>query len=144
MEKYQIIKNTKIGINPKIWYFVNLYNSEIGDNVTISSSVEIGGAKIGDNCSFQFGAFIPPGTVIGNNVFIGPCVILTNDKFPKANNKKFKLESVIIEDNVSIGAGATILPGVKIKEGAKIGAGAVVIKDVAPFTTVIGNPGKRR
>ena len=136
-EKTQIIKNTKFGVNPKIWNFVNIYDSEIGDNVTIASFVEIGGAKIGNNCSFQCGVFVSPGSIIGNNCFFGPKSVLANDRKPKANNKNFKQEPVVIKDNVSIDANATILPGVIINEGAMVGAGTTVTKNVEKYTIIV-------
>ena len=60
-----------------------------------------------------------------------------NDRYPKSKNKNFLLESILVKKGASIGANATILPGVTIGENAMIGAGAIVTKDVAPNTTII-------
>ena len=96
--------------------------------------------KMGDNCKIQAFAYIPDNVVIGNNVFVGPGVIFTNDKYPPSHGKWKADPPTVVEDDVSIGAGAVILPSLKIGKGSKIGAGAVVTKNVYPGTTVIGNP----
>jgi|SRR3990167_5198519 len=122
--------------------FVNIYGDpEIGEGTEIGSFVEIGPkVKIGKNCSIQVGVTIPSGVTIGDNVFIGPKVTFTNDKNPPSYGSGWDL--IVVEDKVSIGAGAIILPGITIKRGARIGAGAVVTKSVEEFVTVIGNPAK--
>lgn len=88
------------------------------------------------------------GIIIGNNVIIGPDVLLwsadhnyDSDKFIPYDSEVIKKE-IIIEDNVWIGAHAKILPGVKIEEGAIIGLGAVVTKNVPRCAIVGGNPAK--
>jgi acetyltransferase-like isoleucine patch superfamily enzyme len=67
-------------------------------------------------------------------------VTFSNDKYPKSKNKEFELLLTFVEDNASIGANATILPGISIGANAVIGAGSVVTKNVQPGTTVVGNP----
>lgn len=78
---------------------------------------------------------------VGDFVFIGPGVTFTNVKYPNARQDQ-EYEQTIIEDNVTIGANATILPSVRVGFGAMIGAGAVVTKDVRKFQTVKGNPAR--
>jgi len=99
------------------------------------------GVEIGKNCKIRPFVFIPSGVKIGDDVFIGPGVIFTNDKYPKARGE-WKLRETIVEDDVSIGAGAVVLPGVRIGRGAMVGAGAVVTKDVPSNAVVVGNPAK--
>jgi len=133
-----------VGKDTKIWHpeLSNIYgDGYIGDFCNIGAMVEIRSPQIGHRCKIQAFVFIPEGVVIGNNVFIGPHVCFTNDKYPKAVGE-WELKTTIIEDNVSIGANSTILPGVVIGKGALIGAGSVVTKDVDPYTIVAGNPAK--
>ncbi len=99
-------------------------------------------AKIGEDCKIQPFAFIPDNVTIGDRVFIGPHVCFTNDKHPPSHGEWKNAPPTVVEDDVSIGAGAVILPSIKIGKGARIGAGAVVTKDVAPGKTVKGNPGR--
>jgi len=121
---------------------VNLYKCKISRNCKIDAFVYIEeGVEIGDECKIRPFVFIPTGVKIGNRVFIGPGVIFTNDKYPKVKGD-WELKRTIVEDDVSIGAGAVILPGVRIGKGAIIGAGAVVTKDVPPNAVVVGNPAR--
>jgi len=133
------IKNCKIGKNTKIWHFVNLYDCEIGDNCVIGSFVEIGKAKIGNNCKIEAHAFIPEGVTIEDDVFIGPHVCFTNDKYPKAK-EKWKLKNTLVKKGASIGANATIICGITIGKNSLVGAGSVVTKDVPDDVMVFGNP----
>lgn len=120
--------------------FQNIYGqkTKIGKNSKIGAYVEVSNAKIGNNCTIGAYTFICQGVEIGNNVFIGPRVTFTNDKNPPSEQRKWL--KTIVQDNVVIGAGAIILPGVIIKTGAVIGAGSVVTKNVDKNSTVIGNP----
>lgn len=145
--KYSIVReDVEIGENSKIWHFCNLYGCKIGKNTQIGSYCEIKEkVTIGDNCRLQSYVFIPEEIKIGNNVFIGPHVIFLNDKYPTAEKtlaKTYKIDPIIVEDDVTIGGNATILPGVKIGRGAMVGAGSVVTKDVPPYAVVCGNPSR--
>lgn len=111
----------------------------IGNNCKVHAPVWIGKVVIGDNCKIQAFAFIPEGVTIGNNVFIGPHVCFTNDKNPPSGN----WAKTVVEDHVTIGANATILPGITLGRGCKVGAGAVVTKSIPNGQTWIGNPAKR-
>jgi len=124
---------------------VNIYDSEIGEHTKIASFVEIGGAKIGRFCKIEAYAFIAPGTVIGDYVFIGPHASIQNDKYPRLLNKKEWTPSpVTVKRGASIGGAAVVLAGVTVGEEALIGAGAVVTKDVPPKAQIVGNPGRIR
>ena len=136
------IENCKIHESVKIWQpeLVNLYECKIGANSRIGAFVEIGkGVIIGNGCKIEAHSFIPEGVVIGNNVFIGPHTIFTNTKYPMGF--KCYLET-IVENYAVIGAGSTILPGIRIGANATIGAGSVVTKDVGIDVTVVGNPAR--
>lgn len=107
----------------------------IGEACTIHAPVWIGnGVTIGDACKVQAFVFIPQGVTIGDHVFIGPGVVFTNDRHPPSDD----WEETVVETGVSIGANATILPGLTIGAGAVIGAGAIVTHDVMPGATVMG------
>jgi UDP-2-acetamido-3-amino-2,3-dideoxy-glucuronate N-acetyltransferase len=114
--------------------------NKIGLGVKIAAFCDIGHPVIGEGTNIQCHVSIPPGWTIGNNVFIGPGARFANDKH-HSNKKNFTPDQGSVGDGACIGMGALILP-VNIGEGAIIGAGAVVTKDVAPFTTVVGNPAR--
>lgn len=103
-----------------------------------SYSVLDAGVVVGENTNIQSCVYIPLGVKIGSNVFIGPCAVFTNDKYPPSK----KLIETVIEDDVIIGANATIIAGIKIRKGAVIAAGAVVTKDVKSNTVVAGVPAR--
>jgi acetyltransferase-like isoleucine patch superfamily enzyme len=75
-------------------------------------------------------------------VFIGPNVTFTNDKYPRSKQYPEDFPKITVKRGASIGANATILPGVSIGEGAMVGAGSVVTKDVPDRTVVVGNPAR--
>lgn len=117
---------------------VNLYECEIGEGSKIGAFVEIGaGVTIGKRCKIQSHAFIPPGIVIGDDVFVGPHVCFCNTKHPM---KGEKYKETFVLNRAVIGAGAVILPGIIIGIGAIVGAGAVVTKSINCGITVVGNP----
>jgi len=124
------------------------HNVLIREKTTIKNGVTIGTASIieghctiGNNVSIQSMVYIPTNTIIGNNVFIGPNAVFTNDLYPPSDNA---LKGPIFKDNVSIGANATILPGITLGEGSLVAAGAVVTKDVPSGMLAVGNPARFR
>ncbi len=114
-------------------------NTTIGDNVLIGTNVVIdGNTTIGNNVSIQSNVYIPTNTHIEDNVFIGPCAVLANDKYPI--RKEYNPMGPILRKGASIGANATILPGVEIGEGAMVAAGALVTHNVPPWKLAVGFP----
>ena len=140
------IVDSRIHITCKIWHpeQVNIYDSTVGEGTKIASFAEIGGSVIGKNCKIECGAFIPPGTVIGDYVFIGPQVIICNDKYPNAMAQQWERNSVTIKDRARVGAGSVILPGIVIGENATVGAGSVVAENVPDGAVVYGEKAKPR
>jgi len=139
-----IIESENIGENTKIWHFSHVMpGAQIGKNCTIGKYVSIEkNVKIGNNVKIQNHVSVFEGVVIEDDVFVGPGVVFTNVKKPKSAKPAKKYLKTIVKKGASIGANATILPGIIIGENAMVGAGAVVIKDVPKNTTVIGNPAR--
>lgn len=131
-----------IGNNTKIWHYSHICSGAIiGQNCSIGQNCYIDSVKLGDNCKLQNNVSLYKGLEIGNNVFFGPSCVFTNDKIPRCKYpKNGKYIKTIIEDDVSIGANATIICGIKLGKGCLIGSGSVVTKDVEPYTIVFGNP----
>lgn len=149
--KQQIINKCTIGKNTKVYNFVNLYGCTIGNNCKIGSFTEIQqGVIIGSNVKIQSHTFICEGVTVKDDAFIGHHVVFTNDAYPRStikggNLKKqgdWALLKSVVKAGASIGSNATILPGVIIGEHAMVGAGSVVVKNVAAYSTVVGNPAK--
>ena len=108
----------------------------VGTNTVIDGHVTVGNfVKIETNC------YIPTHVTIGSRVFIGPNVVLTNDKYPLKMRDAYKPDGPTIEEGVTLGAGAIVCPGVVIGRGSFVAAGAVVTKNVPPMSLVKGVPG---
>lgn len=134
----------KFGVECVIWQFATVCEGAVlGNHVVIGSCAWVGKrASLGNDVRIQHGAFVVNDAKVGNRVFIGPNVTFTDDKYPMVNNAQYEAAPPIVEDDVSIGAGAVICPGVTLGRGACIGAGAVVTHNVDPFTTVVGIPAR--
>ena len=134
------VQSENIGDNTNIWQFcVILKGAKIGSNCNICSHCFLeNNVVLGNNVTIKNGVSIYDGITIEDNVFIGPNVAFCNDKYPKSKNINFKLERILIKKGASIGANATILPGVIIGENALIGAGSIVTKDVPDNAVIKG------
>jgi UDP-2-acetamido-3-amino-2,3-dideoxy-glucuronate N-acetyltransferase len=82
------------------------------------------------------------GVTIEDDVFVGPNATFTNDKHPRSRQWLDEHPATIVRRGASIGANATILPGLEIGVGAMVGAGAVVTRSVPPHAVVVGNPAR--
>jgi acetyltransferase-like isoleucine patch superfamily enzyme len=118
-------------------------DNKIGNNVSIGTNTVLEfGNRIGNNTHIHSNCFLEMVT-IGNNVFVGPNVVFTDDPHPMGCPKyKECKKGAVVEDLARIGANSTILPGIRIGRNSLIGAGAVVTKDVPENTVVAGNPAK--
>jgi acetyltransferase-like isoleucine patch superfamily enzyme len=135
---------TQIGENTRIWQFaVVLAGAQIGKNCNICAHTLIeGDVIIGDNVTVKSGVYLWDGLRVGHNVFIGPNATFTNDKTPRSKVYPDEFPITTIEDFASVGANATVLPGVTIGRNAMVGAGAVVTKSVPANAVVAGNPAR--
>jgi len=138
------VHSTNIGTGTKIWQFcVVLAGARIGSNCNICSHCFIeNNVTIGNNVTIKNGTQLWDGITIEDNVFIGPNVTFTNDKTPRSQVYPEEFLTTIIKKGSSIGANATILPGLTIGEDSIIGAGAVVTKNVERNSIVVGNPAR--
>lgn len=106
---------------------------------------------VGDRCKIQNDALIYSPARLADGVFIGPAVVLTNDRFPRAVDPAGELKGAhdwepvgaIIEHGASVGARAVVLGGVTVGRWSLVAAGAVVNSDVVPFALVAGTPARR-
>lgn len=139
------VQSKDIGEDTRIWQFcVVLEGAKIGKSCNINCNVFIeNDVIIGNNVTIKPGVQIWDGIIIEDNVFIGPNVTFTNDLKPRSKQYPEKFLRTTVKKGASIGANATILPGITIGESAMIGAGSVVLKDVPANTTWIGNPAKQ-
>lgn len=134
------VQSTSIGQGTRVWqYVVILPQAKIGQNVNVCSHCLIeNDVIVGDRVTIKSGVQLWDGLRIEDDVFIGPNVTFTNDKFPRSQQYPEQFLETRIEQDASIGGGAVILPGITIGKGAMIGAGAVVSKSVPPYAVVKG------
>ena len=139
------VQTRDIGEGTKVWQFcVILKQAKIGANCNINCHVFIeNDVLIGNNVTIKPGVQLWDGIVIEDGVFIGPNATFTNDLKPRSKQYPEKFLKTIVKKGASIGANATILPGITIGENAMIGAGSVIVKDVPPNTVWVGNPAKQ-
>jgi acetyltransferase-like isoleucine patch superfamily enzyme len=117
--------------------------NRIGDNVSIGSHSNIEHhIKIGNNVRIHSNVFVPEFSILEDDCWLGPGVILTNARYPRSENVKKELAGPVIRSGAKIGAGAVLLPGVIIGRNALVGAGAVVTEDVPDHSVVVGNPAR--
>ena len=143
----------QIGEGTSIWN-----QAQVRENVRIGSKCIIGkdvyidfGVEIGDHVKIQNGSLVYHGVTIESGVFVGPDVIFTNDKTPRAinpdgslkGNDDWEVGPIRIKYGASLGAGSIILPGVTVGEFALVGSGAVVTRDVPAYALVMGNPARQ-
>lgn len=138
------VQTKHIGKETRIWqYVVVLPDARIGDQVNVCSHCLIeSDVVIGNRVTVKSGVQLWDGLRVGDDVFIGPNVTFTNDKFPRSKMYPDQFLQTCIEAGASIGGGAVILPGITIGKGAMVGAGAVVTKSVPPYAIVTGSPAR--
>ena len=135
----------EIGEGTKVWHFAHVQRGArigrrcvLGQNVNIAENVEVGdGVKIQNNVA------VYTGVVVEDDVFLGPSCVLTNVSNPRsAVNRHAIYEPIRLRRGCTVGANATVVPGVTIGRHAFVAAGAVVTRDVADYALVAGTPAR--
>lgn len=139
-----LCESTEIGQGTRIWAFAHILDgAKIGRDCNICDGVFIeNDVVVGDRVTVKCGVQLWNGVRLANDVFVGPNATFTNDLFPRSKNYPESFQQTIVEEGASIGANATILPGLTIGRGAMIGAGAVVTRSVPPNAIAVGNPAR--
>lgn len=138
------VASKEIGQNTRIWqYSVVLDGAKIGANCNICAHTLIeGDVIIGASVTLKSGVYLWNGTRIEDKVFIGPNATFTNDPFPRSKAYLEAFKGITVKQGASIGANATLLPGITVGANSMVGAGAVVTQDVPEHAVVVGNPAK--
>ena len=137
-------ESDKIGAGTRIWAFAHvLARARVGEECNICDHVFIENeVVIGDHVTVKCGVQLWDGMTVENNVFIGPNATFSNDLFPRSKKYPQRFLTTRICQGASVGANATILPGIIIGRNAMVGAGAVVTRSVPPNAIVVGNPAR--
>jgi len=138
------VQSVSIGEGTEIWqYSIVLPNAQIGKNCNINAYCFIeNDVIIGDNVTIKCGVYLWDGLRLGNNVFVGPNVTFINDNFPHSKDYPEYFLQTFIEDGASIGAGATILGGIRVGKNSMVGAGSVLTKSIPDNELWVGNPAR--
>jgi UDP-2-acetamido-3-amino-2,3-dideoxy-glucuronate N-acetyltransferase len=135
-----------IGAGTKIWHFAHvLSGAEIGERCIFGQNTMVaGGVKIGDNVKVQNNVAIYTGTIIEDDVFLGPSCVLTNVTNPRSQVVRHSLyEKTVLRRGATVGANATIVCGIEVGRYAFIAAGAVVAADVPDYAMMVGVPARQ-
>lgn len=145
-ESAYVDEPSEIGPGTKIWHFCHVMkDAKIGRNCIFGQNCNVAsGVTIGDNVKVQNNVSIYTGTVIEDDVFLGPSCVLTNVTNPRSQvNRHALYEKTLLRRGCSIGANATVVCGVTVGRYAFIGAGAVVSRDVQDYALMVGVPARR-
>lgn len=139
-----LCESTSIGNGTRIWAFAHvLAGASIGADCNVCDHVFIEDeVSIGDRVTIKCGVQLWNGLVVEDDVFIGPNATFCNDRFPRSKQHLDAFPKTVLRHHASIGANATILPGLVIGAHAMIGAGAVVTRSVPANAIVVGNPAR--
>jgi acetyltransferase-like isoleucine patch superfamily enzyme len=142
-----------IGPATRVWHFAQIREgARVGAECNVGKGVYIGAkVVVGDRCKIENNASLFEGLTVEDAVFIGPHVVFTNDRHPRATNPDGTLQTAAdwtmgrttVRRGASIGASAVIVPDIEIGRYAMIGAGAVVTRDVPAHALVVGNPARQ-
>ena len=139
-----LVETQNIGKGTRVWAFAHvLPDAIIGADCNLCDHIFIeNDVIVGDRVTVKSGVQLWDGITLEDDVFVGPNATFTNDPFPRSKKYPEKFPRTVIRKGASIGANATILPGLTIGQYAMVGAGTVVTKDVPPYAIVVGNPAR--
>jgi UDP-2-acetamido-3-amino-2,3-dideoxy-glucuronate N-acetyltransferase len=139
-----LCETKQVGAGTRIWAFAHILpGAQIGEECNICDGVFIeNDVVIGNRVTIKNGVQLWDGITVEDDVFIGPNATFTNDRFPRSKEFPAKFERTLLQKGASIGANATILPGLCIGQQAMVGAGAVATQSVPPYAIVAGNPAR--
>ncbi len=137
----------EIGEDSRVWCFCHIRSgAEIGASTSLGLGCYVAPtARIGERCRIQNHVSVYDGVVLEDDVFVGPSVVIANVKRPRAHvSRKHEYEGTVVRvgRGVTLGANATVLPGVTLAEYAFVAAGATVTRDVLAFELVLGTPAR--
>lgn len=139
-----LCESTQIGTGTRIWAFAHILpRAVIGADCNICDHVFIeNDVIVGDRVTIKSGVQLWDGLRVADDVFVGPNATFSNDKFPRSRAHQLKPLETHLGTGCSIGAGAVVLPGLRVGIKAMVGAGAVVTHDVPARAIVSGNPAR--
>lgn len=139
-----LCESPHIGPGTRVWAFAHvLPRARIGSDCNICDGVFVeNDVVVGDRVTIKNGVQLWDGITLEDDVFVGPNATFSNDRFPRSKQRPPEFLRTTVKKGASIGANATLLPGITVGEGAMIGAGAVVMRDVPAGVIVAGNPGR--
>lgn len=146
-ESAYVDEGAEIGEGTKVWHFAHVMSgAKIGRRCIFGQNTMVaGGVVVGDNVKVQNNVAIYTGTVIEDDVFLGPSCVLTNVTNPRSQVVRHSLyEKTILRRGATVGANATIVCGIEVGRYAFIAAGAVVACDVPDYALMLGVPARRR
>lgn len=140
-------ESAELGEGTKVWHFSHIMQgTRIGARCIFGQNCHVANdVSIGDNVKVQNNVSVYTGTVIEDDVFLGPSCVLTNVTNPRSQINRHSLyEKTLIRRGATIGANATIVCGIELGRYCFIAAGAVVTKDVPDYALMVGNPARQR
>jgi acetyltransferase-like isoleucine patch superfamily enzyme len=148
----EIEPDVEIGEDTKVWSLCHVRSgARIGRECTLGRGVCVSrSARIGDRVKIESFAYIAAGVTLEDGVFIGPHVVFTDDRMPRAVNPNMSLKTranwvegqTLVREGAAVGANASVVCGVTIGRWAIVGAGAAVTRDVPDFAKVAGSPAR--
>jgi acetyltransferase-like isoleucine patch superfamily enzyme len=150
----EVSPRASIGEGASIWHQAQVREgAAIGPGCIIGKGVYVGAdVSIGKNCKVQNYSCVYEGNTLEDGVFVGPEVVFTNDRYPRAINpdgslkaaSDWELQGTLVKYGAAVGSRSVVLPGLTIGRWALVAAGSVVTKDVPDHAIVAGNPARQR